>query len=308
MRKLCPTISELYAFHAAARHLSFTLAARDLCVTQGAISRHIAALESFVGSKMFIRRAPGLELTQAGASFLEATLPALAQLEAATAQLMSQGNAGGVVNLSVRPTFATQWLFPRLSSLKRNAPEIHLNFVRYEHRHDFRNPRDFDAAIQFGSGLWPGARATYLTGRENSIVCTPKLQRDLKLFSPHDLEKAILLQHLEVPYAWQEWLQQQNIDQCSGLFGPRFNQFALIIHAALADHGVAMVPTCLIKDELASGTLIEPFGTRHQSAQGYYFCLPASSGKHSVLSGLSEWLQSCCNHSAWQHVSERDIG
>ena len=84
MRRLCPTISELNAFHSAAKHLAFTMAARELCVTQSAISRHIAALEDYLGQKLFIRKATGLELTEAGATYLNATRPAMAALESAT--------------------------------------------------------------------------------------------------------------------------------------------------------------------------------------------------------------------------------
>lgn len=118
MRRLCPTISELNAFHAAAKHLSFTRAARELCVTQGAISRHVGALEGYLGSALFVRRSPGVELTEAGLTYLKATVSAVSQLETATAQLMSQRGSGGALDLSVAPTFATQWLFPRLSTLR----------------------------------------------------------------------------------------------------------------------------------------------------------------------------------------------
>src|SRR2546426_6574264 len=133
MRRLCPTISELNAFHSSARHLSFTQAAKELCVTQGAISRHVAALESYLGQQLFVRNSLGLMLTDAGHTYLRATLPALSTLESVTAQMKAQGGPGGALNLSVPPTFATQWLFPRLGHLKSVLPQVHLNFVHYVH-------------------------------------------------------------------------------------------------------------------------------------------------------------------------------
>ena len=195
MRRLCPTISELNAFHSAAKHQAFTMAARELCVTQSAISRHIAALEDYLGQKLFIRKATGLELTEAGATYLNATRPAMAALESATAQLMSYGGDGGSLNLSVPPTFAAQWLFPRLGHFKRTLPQVSLNFVRYQHAHDFATPHEFDAAIQYGYGNWPSANARYLIGKETSIVCSPQLRDALPLRTPQDLVRATLLQH-----------------------------------------------------------------------------------------------------------------
>lgn len=296
MRRLCPTISEFNAFHAAAKHLSFTRAARELCVTQGAVSRHVAALEAYLGTALFVRRTPGIELTEAGLTFLQTTLPALTQLETATAQLMSQGGAGGALNLSVPPTFATQWLFPRLADFRRTVPQVTLNFVRYQHAHDFAATHEFDAAIQFGTGTWPGASARYLVGRRICMICTPQLRTELGLESPSQLDGATLLQHVEVPFAWQEWLGAHGGDGINGLFGPRFSQYSLIIRAALAGFGVAVVPRCLVEDELRLGTLVEPFATRHESQLGYYLCAPVGRGHLSAIRLFGDWLAHCCEH------------
>ena len=183
------------------------MAAKDLCVTQSAISRHIASLEDYLGQKLFMRKSAGLELTEAGATYLNATRPAMAALESATAQLMSYGGNGGALNLSVPPTFAAQWLFPRLGHFKRTLPQVTLNFVRYQHAHDFAVPHEFDAAIQFGYGNWPSANARYLIGQETSLVCSPQVRDSLALRSPQDLQRATLLQHIEVPLAWHDWLR-----------------------------------------------------------------------------------------------------
>lgn len=294
MRRLCPTISELNAFHTAAKYLSFTQAARELCVTQGAISRHIAGLESYLGTPLFVRRSPGLELTGAGLTYRNATLPALSTLETATAQLMSQGGSGGVLNLSVPPTFATHWLFSRLGHFKCTVPQVNLNFVRYQHAHDFTATHEFDAAIQFGTGSWPGASARYLVGKETCLVCSPQLNVDLKLESPLQLEHATLLQHVEVPFGWQEWLKGNGYEHINGMFGPRFNQYSLIIRAAVAGFGLGVVPKCLIEDELNSGALIEPFGKRHQSPLGYYLCAPAGRSNLPAFKLFGAWLHHCC--------------
>lgn len=292
MRRLCPSLSELSAFHAAARHLSFTQAAQELCVTQGAISRHIAGLERFLGITLFVRRTKGLELTQAGLTYLSATRPAMKQLETATSHLMSHRGQGGVLNLSVSPTFVIQWLFPRLAMFQRESPDVSLNFVRHEHLHDFSSSYDLDAAMQFGTGEWPDAVSEYLTGREISVVCSPATRTALSFDSTDALTRATLLQHVEVPHAWQEWLIDNQVPgNINGFLGPRFNQYSLIIRAAVSGVGVGVVPTCLIEEELRSGVLVEPLGRRFTGRDGYYLCATPEKSNLPAFKLFVKWVR-----------------
>jgi DNA-binding transcriptional LysR family regulator len=180
------------------------------------------------------------------------------------------------------------------------VPQVDLNFVRYQHAHDFAGSHAFDAAIQFGTGAWPNASARYLIGKETCLVCSPGLLAELQLTDVAQLEHATLLQHVEVPFAWQEWLAAHGGQGLNGLFGPRFNQYSLIIRAALAGFGLAVVPKCLIEDELASGALVEPLveplGQRHQSSEGYYLCAPMGRSNLSAFKLFGAWLQHCCDH------------
>lgn len=292
MRRLCPSLSELSAFHASARHLSFTQAAQELSVTQSAISRHVAGLEQFLSARLFVRHARGLQLTAAGLTYLNATAPALKQLETATSHLMSHRGLGGVLNLSVPPTFATQWLFPRMNLFRQQCPDVNVNFVRYQHLHDFAASHELDAAIQFGDGIWPHAVAQYLIGRENCVVCSPELRDSEGLRQPEDLVRMTLLQHVEVPYAWQEWLQTQGLArQTNGLFGPRFNQYSLIARAATSGFGVAILPSCLVEQELRDGSLVEPFARRYETRSGYFLCAPLEKQILPAFGLFGQWIQ-----------------
>ena len=295
MRRLCPTISELNAFHTAAKHASFTLAARELCVTQGAISRHIAALESYVGQQLFVRSPSGLQLTEAGQTYYSATQPCVSALELATAQMRARGTTGGTLNMSIPPTFATQWLLPRMGELKRALPHFQLNFVRYQHVPNFSGHTEFDAAIVFGDGAWPHAVSHYLTGHEVSLVCSPGLRDALR--TPADVASHTLLQHIEVPDAWTEWMRAHAMNTDESRFGPGFTQYALIIRAAEAGFGIGLVPTCMAELELQSGSLVEPF-SRFESAFGYYLSASASKAKLPALRTLHEWLMHCVEHQA----------
>ena len=290
MRRLCPSLTELQAFEATARHLSFTRAAGELFVTQGAVSRQVAKLEAYLGVALFTRANQRLVLSGAGRGYLPSVRAALGQLENATAHILANQNAGGVLNLSVPPTFSMQWMLPRLQSFYSAHPDISLNFVRYRHTHNFFQDEDLDAAIQFGEGQWPGAASYYLTGRDGVTVARPQLFGGVSSAAPADLVRATLLQHVEVPYAWQDWCSGVGVRHSNSLVGPRFDQYSLIIKAALAGLGVGLVPHCLVEDELREGRLVVPCPQPFQARQGYFLCVKEDREAMPAALHLLGWL------------------
>ncbi len=293
MRRLCPSLTELQAFEATARHLNFTRAAVELFVTQGAVSRQVANLESYLGVAMFTRAHQRLELSEAGLTYLPSVRKALNQLETATAHLMSHRGKGDVLNLSVPPSFAMQWLLPRLAQFNASQPDITLNFVRYTHTHNFSLDQELDAAIQFGEGEWPGAVSNYLTGKNTVCICAPELLAGGRSIQPEQLSEHTLLQHIEVPYAWQDWCHYFHLKQSNGLIGPRFDQYTLIIKAAMSGFGIGLVPECLVQEELQSGRLLNPFPAPYVARQGYYLCVKEDRGNIPTVNALRSWL--LCN-------------
>ncbi len=141
--------------------------------------------------------------------------------------------------------------------------------------------------IQYG--YWPSANARYLIGKETCIVCSPQLRDALPLRTTQDLMRATLLQHIEVPLAWQGWMQANSLDTSASRFGPGFNLYSLIIRAAVSGFGVGIVPTCLVEDELAAGTLVEPLKDRFDSPLGYYLCAPTARTNLSVHRLVAGW-------------------
>lgn len=293
MRRLCPSLTELQAFEATARHLNFTRAAVELFVTQGAVSRQVANLEGYLGVAVFTRAHQRLELSEAGLTYLPSVRKALNQLETATAHLMSHRGKGGVLNLSVPPSFAMQWLLPRLAQFNTAQPDITVNFVRYAHTHNFSQDQELDAAIQFGEGEWPGAVSTYLTGKNTVCICAPDLLLGGRSIQPSQLSEYTLLQHIEVPYAWQDWCNYFHLKHSNGLVGPRFDQYSLIIKAAMSGFGIGLVPACLVEDELTSGRLVNPFPAPYAARQGYYLCAKDDRGNMLTVNALRSWL--LCN-------------
>src|SRR5690606_35243128 len=174
MKKICPSITELQAFDASARHSSFTKAAGELFVTQGAVSRQVASLETYLGTPLFMRQNNRLILTEAGTFFLEHTQAALRTLVDASNHIASGRGQKQYVTISVPPTLATHLLMPLLVDFYREHPSIRLHFAPYEHHHDFSMSQHLDVAIQFGEGEWPETVSRYLVGKKQSVVCTPE--------------------------------------------------------------------------------------------------------------------------------------
>ncbi len=289
MRRICPSLTGLQCFEAAARHSSFTRAAAELCVTQGAVSRQVSALEEQVGLELFKRLHHQLVLTDAGQSYLGKVRAGLNLLESATTELLAHRGRGGVLSLSMPPTLATNWLIPRLHRFNAQHPEVTLNFTRYAWAHDFAMA-ELDAAVQYGEGVWPNAMADYISGREITAVCRADVARRLKPRTPAALASQTLLHHLLVPSLWPEWFAAKGVGDLNGTMGPRFDQFSLIIKSTLVGFGIGMVPRCLVLDELARGTLVEPFPQTVMARQGYYLCYPPEKKHLPALQALRSWM------------------
>ncbi len=289
MRRICPSLTGLQCFEAAARHSSFTRAAGELYVTQGAVSRQISALEAHLGIALFQRLHHQLVLTDAGQSYLGKVRSGLNMLESATAELLAHQGRGGLLNLSAPPTLATSWLIPRLHRFKALNPDITLNFIRYLHTHDFAMA-ELDAAIQYGEGVWPNAVAHYITGRRITAICRADIAAQIDPQDTASLMAQTRLHHIMVPSLWQDWFDAMGTHQLSGAAGPRFDQFSLIVKATLVGFGVGMVPRCLVQEELADGTLVEVFFQPVLTRQGYYLCYPPEKQALPALQALKSWL------------------
>ncbi|MGL4230101.1 MAG: LysR substrate-binding domain-containing protein [Casimicrobium sp.] len=290
LRRICPSITELQAFEAASRHGSFTQAARELHCTQGAVSRQIAGLEQTVGVALFERMRHGLVLTEAGKHYLLTVKRVLSDLEAATVQLLSHGGRGGTVHIAALPTISAKWLIPRLPRFYAKHPEIVLTFLPHTQSYDFSRP-DLDVAIRFGEGVWQGAHAEYLIGREAIVIAPPEKVSNLKRgIAPADLLRLGLLHHTTVPHAWADWFSSVGVDVDNPHIGQRFDQFSLLIQAVSANLGVAIVPKFLVLDELAAGRVIEPFKEGVILSQGYFVCVPESKHDSLHIRKMTDWL------------------
>jgi LysR family glycine cleavage system transcriptional activator len=288
-----PSLSALAAFEAAARHGSFTRAAEELNLTQGAVSRQVAHLEKVLGVSLFQRVKKRVSLTPAGGAYAEGIRDGLSRLAAATVSAMAFRGAAGVLNLAILPTFGTRWLIPRLSRFIEAHPGITINFATKLVPFDFgREP--IDAAIHFGDPVWPGAVLHRLMGEEVVPVAAPSLVERLGLDAPADMLRAPLLQQSTRPRAWANWLEKQGLPPERALMGPRFEQFAMVSQAAVAGLGLAIVPRFLVEEELRSGVLVVPVDRPVTGTEGYYLVYPETKAALPAIVAFRDWLLGEC--------------
>ncbi|MEM6986972.1 MAG: LysR family transcriptional regulator, partial [Pseudomonadota bacterium] len=190
-RRFLPPLHWLAAFEAAARLGSFSAAARELALTQSAVSKQVAGLETRLETQLFVRERQSVRLTAAGEQYAIEVRSALQQLASASLNLRANPE-GGTLHLAVLPTFGARWLAPRLADFVRLHPGVTLNLTTRIRPFDV-SEADFDAAIAVGSATWPGTEQQDLMSETLLPACSPDLKREHAFAQPADLLRAPLM-------------------------------------------------------------------------------------------------------------------
>ena len=256
MPRQLPPLNALKAFEAAARSESFTRAAEELCVTQGAVSHQVKSLEDTLGIKLFNRERQRLVITDAGREYLNVVRDALDRIAAGTERVLQRQNSG-VLTVSTSPDFAAKWLVSRLGRFAEAYPEIELKLAALMHRVDFAR-EDVDLAIRHGDGQWPELDAVNLCTEELFPVCSPSLMNSRGgLHEPEDVLRFPLL-HLDNRRDWARWLEAAGASGEGLLHGPILNHASMLIDAAIDGQGIALARTMLAASDLIA-RLVRPF-------------------------------------------------
>jgi len=290
MRRRIPSTSTLMAFESAARHQSFTKAAHELSLTQGAICRQINGLEDFLGLKLFRRIRQGVLLTEAGYAYSRQVAKQLEIMERDTLSLMSHGGRGRVVELAVMPTFATCWLIPRLRSFYLNNPDVCINLTPQTRPFLFEQT-EFDASLYYGAAGWPGTDAHFLMHEQAVPVCSPRMLAGRTSLTPNEIREMPLLQQQTRPYAWRDWFASCGINFAGAAVGMRMELFTMLAKAAAQDMGVALMPPMLIESELRAGELVIAQDHAVETSSAYYLILPENKSEDRTLQAFKEWIQ-----------------
>ncbi|MEJ5864418.1 LysR family transcriptional regulator [Pseudomonas farsensis] len=288
MRRKIPSTTALVCFEAAARHESFTKAAHELALTQGAVCRQIGGLEAFLNVELFRRSRRGVKLTEAGLSYSRQVSAQLDAVERDTLSVMRQQGAN-VIELAVVPTFGTQWLLPRLKDFQQRHPDVTVNLTNRTRPFLFADT-PFDAAIYFGDGDWSGTQAHRLMGENPLPVCSPTLLGAQGSLEAQQIAELPLLQQTTRPYAWRQWFGGLGLDVERDLTGPRYELFSMLAQAAMHDMGIALIPPFLIQRELEEGRLV--VANRHalSSDKAYHLMIPERKVESASLRAFRDWL------------------
>ncbi len=273
MASRLPPLNALRAFEASARQLSFTKAAEELFVTQAAISHQIKSLEEHLGLKLFMRKNRALLLTEEGQSYYLDIKDIFTALHEATEKLLARG-AKGAITVSMQPSFAIQWLVPRLNAFNQLHPEIDVR-IKAVDQPDNSLTEDVDIAIYYGRGRWPDVHAEKLHTEYLVPVCSPMLLQGKKpLKTIEDLAKHTLL-HDTSRRDWKRWFKEVGVKGTNVNHGAIFSHSSMVLQAAIYGQGVALVNSVLAKPDIDAGRLVCPFEHVLISKSSFYIvCRP----------------------------------
>ena len=298
MTRLLPSLDLLRGFEAAARHLSFTIAAKELFLTQSAISRQIQTLEEQLGVTLFERRHRAIVMTDAGQQLYRTTAQALRDLEETASKIRAAVNAPQAVTVSCTLGFASLWLVPRLAGFNANFPGVDLRISASNQIVDIQREH-IEVAIRYCPPSLAPAGSIKLFGEEVFPVCSPTLvqRHPHPLLNPDDLRHHLLL-HLELAMAprpallWPAWLEMAGVAQLKPAGSLRFSHYDQLITAAVEGQGVALSTTPLVQRLMRDDVLIAPFTQRLASPRAYHLVTSAPSAARTEVRQLVDWLVS----------------
>lgn len=276
-------LNALRAFEASARHLNFTRAGLELCVSQGAVSHQVAALERRLGVALFRRLPRGLALTDEGQALVPVVADSFDRMDAILDRY-AEGRLREVLTLGVVGTFATGWLFPRLDDFRRALPHVDLRVMTNNNRVDLAGD-GLDLAVRYGDGAWHGTDAERVLDAPLAPLCAPALMERLK--TPADLARETLLRSYRSD-EWPRWFEAAGVS-CPPLRGPVFDSSAVMVSAAIAGHGIALAPPAMFTRELVTEQLIRPFDISVASG-GYWLTRLKSRPDSPAMAAFRAWL------------------
>ena len=288
MTRRIPPFPSIRAFEAAARHLSFKRAAEELHVTRSAVSHQIKALEQYLGVALFRRNPQGVDLTDAGKTYLPMVGGALDRIASASEQL-SADRLTGPLTIGTSSAFASRWLLPRLGRFHEAYPRIDLRLATVVAPVDFARD-DVDAGLRFGHGGWQDVKAHRFASSVLFPVCSPKLNfGETPLRTPEDLRHHTLI-HFDNCEEWSSWLERAGVSGVDASRGPHFDDCNVFFQALIDGHGVGLSLSALAAPDLEAGRLIVPFDVNVMPTAWYYFVYPKASADRPKIIAFRDWL------------------
>lgn len=281
-----PPLNSLKCFEAAGRLLSFTRAADELNVTQAAVSHQIKIIEEYIGTPLFVRFGRNLALSEEGSELLPVVARAFAQVAGAVDAVRDKQPK---VRIRLPPSFAANWLSPRLHLFRAGYPDIELSFYHGNTPVDF-DTEDLDLAVTYGNGDWGDVKVSRLLTLSFFPVCCPGfMTNDKPLTDIENLRYYTLLHDSSCEY-WSEWLKLTALDEINPNRGILIDDTNVLTKTVIDGQGVAMGSEAFVQEHLVSGRLVKPFDIELRTKLAYYLVCPTSRPMNHSVNAFMEWL------------------
>ncbi len=288
-RKQFPSMTALQVLLAVGERGSTSAAAEPLALSQSAVSKQLIGLEELIGGAAFLRTPNGMVPTELGAIYIEHARTAIKAMEDAALKVARLRPGPRVLRLQVPPIFGDRWLLPRFSQFTEAHPDIEVQFTTFVSKTQTEIP---DGSVRFLVKPAADEEGVYLFGNDVRLVSAPSYWE--KLGSPVSIETAsrgVMLEHPQTPFHWAFFAKSNGKGQVEARHTTRFGYYTMVIRAALAGQGMALIPHGLIVDELATGRLVNPEGLGYQSDHGYWFTKPRNVPPSQSMRLFEQWLE-----------------
>ncbi|QIM68296.1 transcriptional regulator GcvA [Basfia succiniciproducens] len=286
MFKRLPPLNSLKAFESAARFLSFTKAADELCVTQAAVSHQIKLLEDFLNIRLFIRKNRSLELTELGKNYFQEISPILQKLADVTEKLKSTDNPH--LTISVLQSFGINWLVPRLNRFNQLYPNIEVCIKSAEQDEGILG-NDIDVAIYYGYGNWDNLKTEKLSEDNLLILASPKLLANNPVNSKDDLKHHTLI-HVHTRDNWQNMATELGISDLNIHIGPLFSHTFMALQAAVHGQGIVLANSILAQQEIDNGNLQVVLPYELKDPKSFYVVSDTNRTNDQNISAFRQWI------------------
>lgn len=287
-RQRLPSITALRVLLAVAERGSTSAAAGSTSLSQSAVSKQLLALEELIGSPAFIRTPRGMIPTEVGSIYIEQARTALKAMEDATLRVARLKPGPRVLRLQVPPIFGDRWLLPRFVRFTEKHPEIEVQFTTFVSPTQSEVP---DGIFRFLSEPQQGEETRYLFGREVLLVSAPSYWE--KAGQPEtiaDMANGVMLEHPQTPLHWRHFAESRGEAGLEARHTTRFGYYTMVIRAALAGQGMALIPRGLMLDDLEAGRLANPGRLGYRSDYGYWFARPQDIAPSASMQTFEKWL------------------
>lgn len=298
MARKLPPLNSLRAFEAAARHLSFTKAADELCVTQAAVSHQVKSLEEYLDKALFLRSPRNLQLSEYGQRLLPVLVESFDNMADVIKDLRME-ESRGMIKIRMAPSFATKWLSPKLMDFWYQYPEVSLSMYHGNQAVDFAR-EDIDLAVTYGNGYWPGVESHPIMTLDYFPVASPAYLANRPAIEKYQDMAEYYLLHDADHDPWLAWYEQQGLADIKLKSGYIFDDTNVLIQAAIDGQGFALCSTAFVQDHLDSGALVKVFKESLQTDFAYYVCCPTSHLKRPGVREFRDWMIAQSDFANWE--------